>query len=84
MGVTPVSSGDIEELRGYVDAVNGSVPTVAKSMVFAEVAEPTMECIWSEEVGAPRAAEVIYHEVEPLQAVASDLMKVSVIKGFHI
>ena len=85
MGVKPVSSGDIEELRGYVDAVNNaSAQALSKSMVIAEIEEPTMECIWSQEVGAPRAAEVIYHEVEPLQAVASDLMKVSVIKGFHI
>jgi hypothetical protein len=53
-------------------------------MVIAEIEEPTMECIWSQEVGAPRAAEVIYHEVEPLQAVASDLMNVRVIKSFRI
>ncbi|MBO5833189.1 MAG: hypothetical protein J6Q95_07855 [Alistipes sp.] len=84
MGVTPVSAGDIEELRGYVDAVNNaSAQAVAKSMVIAEVAEPTMECVWSQEVGAPRAAEVIYHEVEPLHSVASDLVKVRVIKSFY-
>jgi hypothetical protein len=85
MGVKPVSSGDIEELRGYVDAVNNaSAQALSKSMVIAEIEEPTMECIWSQEVGAPRAAEVIYHEVEPLQAVASDLMNVRVIKSFRI
>ena len=84
MGVTPVSAGDIEELRGYVEAVNNaSAQAVAKSMVIAEVAEPTMECIWSQEVGAPRAGVVTYHEVEPLQAVASDLVKVRAIQSFR-
>ena len=84
MGVTPVSAGDIEELRGYVEAVNNaSAQAVAKSMVIAEVAEPTMECIWSQEVGAPRAGVVTYHEVEPLQAVASDLVKVGAIQNFR-
>ena len=84
MGVTPVSAGDIEELRGYVEAVNyASAQAVAKSMVIAEVAEPTMECIWSQEVGAPRAGVVTYHEVEPLQAVASDLVKVGAIQNFR-
>jgi hypothetical protein len=84
MGVTPVSSGDIEELRGYVDAVNNAQPkALAKSMVIAEVDEPTMECIWSQEVGAPRAAQVIYHEVEPLQTVASDLVKVKAFREVY-
>ena len=84
MGVTPVSAGDIEELRGYVEAVNNaSAQAVAKSMVIAEAAEPTMECIWSQEVGAPRAGVVTYHEVEPLQAVASDLVKVGAIQSFR-
>jgi hypothetical protein len=84
LGVTPVSAGDIEELRGYVEAVNNaSAQAIAKSMVIAEVAEPTMECIWSQEVGAPRAGVVTYHEVEPLQAVASDLVKVGAIQSFR-
>ena len=84
MGVTPVSSGDIEELRGYVDAVNNAEPkALAKSMVIVEVDEPTMECIWSEEVGAPRAAQVIYHDVEPLQTVASDLVKVKAFREVY-
>ena len=84
MGVTPVSSGDIEELRGYVDAVNDAKPkALAKSMVIAEVDEPTMECIWSQEVGAPRAAQVIYHDVEPLQTVASDLVKVKAFREVY-
>ena len=84
MGVTPVSSGDIEELRGYVDAVNAATPkALAKSMVIAEVDEPTMECIWSQEVGAPRAAQVIYHDVEPLQTVASDLVKVKAFREVY-
>jgi hypothetical protein len=84
LGVTPVSAGDIEELRGYVDAVNNaSAQALSKSMVIAEVAEPTMECIWSEEVGAPRAAQVIYHDVEPLQTVASDLVKVKAFREVY-
>ena len=84
LGVTPVSAGDIEELRGYVEAVNNAQPkALSKSLVVAENAMPTMECIWSEAVGAPRAAEVIYHEVEPLMSVESDLVKVRVIKSVH-
>ena len=84
MGVKPVSSGDIEELRGYVEAVNAATPkALAKSMVIAEVDEPTMECIWSQEVGAPRAAQVIYHDVEPLQTVASDLVKVKAFREVY-
>ena len=84
MGVKPVSAGDIEELRGYVDAVNAAAPkALAKSMVIAEVDEPTMECIWSQEVGAPRAAQVICHDVEPLQTVASDLVKVKAFREVY-
>ena len=83
LGVTPVSAGDIEELRGYVDAVNNaSAQALTKSLVIAEVAEPTMECIWSEEVGAPRAAEVTYHAVEPLE-VASDVMMLSTVMSIR-
>ena len=43
-----------------------------------------MECVWSEEVGAPRAAEVVYHEVEPLQAAQSDVMTLRVVKSFAL
>jgi hypothetical protein len=42
-----------------------------------------MECIWSQEVGAPRAAQVTYHEVEPLQAANNDIMSVKVVKSFR-
>jgi hypothetical protein len=84
IGINPNGAGDIEELRGYVDAVNAAAPkALAKSMVIAEVDEPTMECIWSEEVGAPRAAQVIYHDVEPLQTVASDLVKVKAFREVY-
>ena len=84
MGVTPVSAGDIEELRGYVDDVNNATAQAAvKSLVIADSAEPTMECIWSQEVGAPRAAQVTYHEVEPLQAANNDIMSVKVVKSFR-
>ena len=41
-----------------------------------------MECIWSEEVGAPRAAEVTYHAVEPLE-VASDVMMLSTVMSIR-
>jgi hypothetical protein len=86
MGVTPVNSGDIEELRGYVDAVNNaSAQAAVKSMVIAEeTAEPSMECIWSQEVGAPRAAKVIYHEVEALESVESDIMNLGFVKTFAL
>lgn len=81
LAVKPVSAGDIEELRGYVDAVNNATPkAAAKSLVIADDAL-FMECVWSEEVGAPRAGFVKYHEVEPLKSVDSDIMEVKVIKG---
>lgn len=84
LAVKPEASGDIEELRGYVAEYNNSMPkALTKSLVVASEGEPTIECIWSEEVGAPRDAEVTYHEVEPLQ-LASDLVRVKVIKSFHI
>jgi hypothetical protein len=84
MGVTPVSSGDIEELRGYVDAVNNAqAKAAAKSLVFGDVAEPMMECVWSQEVGAPRSSKVIYHDVEPLQqTIESDVMTLGFVKSF--
>lgn len=83
LAVKPVTPGDIEELKGYVDAVNDATPKAfAKSLVIAEDAEPTLECTWSEAVGAPRAAKVTYHEVEPL-ATQSDLIEVKVIKTFR-
>ena len=85
--VKPVTPGDIEELRGYVDAVNNATPaakSLAASLVYDEQAsEPTMECVWSEEVEAPRAAKVIKHEVEPI-VVEGDVMNLRVIKSFTI
>ena len=87
LAVKPVDSGDINELKGYVDAVNNATPkAAAKSLVYDEVANaPVMECVWSEEVGAPRAAEVIYHEVEPLAvAVESDVLCVKTVKSFAL
>ena len=87
LAVKPVDSGDINELKGYVDAVNNATPkAAAKSLVYDEVADaPVMECVWSEEVGAPRAAEVIYHEVEPLtMAVESDVLCVKTVKSFAL
>lgn len=86
LGVTPVSAGDIEELRGYVDAVNNaSAMAAAKSLVFSDKSvEPTMECIWSEAVGAPRAAQVVYHEVESLAASKSDVVSLGFVKSFAL
>ena len=85
MGVEPVNSGDIEELRGYVDAVNNaSAVAAAKSLVFSDVAEPMMECVWSQEVGAPRSSKVVYHDVEPLQSAASDVMALGFVKSFSL
>lgn len=82
---TPSASGDLDELRRYVAEYNNAITPVAaaKSMVIAEEGKPVVECIWSEEVGAPRDAEVTYHKVEPLK-MASDLVRVKVVKSFHI
>ena len=85
LGVNPTTYGDINELKDYVDAVNAAMSKAkVQSLVFGNTFEPTMECIWSEEVGAPRAAEVIYHEVEPLQAAQSDVMTLRVVKSFAL
>lgn len=84
LAVKPVTPGDIEELKGYVDEVNNAAPkAMAKSLVIAEDVEPTLECIWSEEVAAPREAKVTRHEVEPL-VQKSDLVEVKVIKAFRL
>lgn len=85
LAVEPSEAGDIEELRGYVEEVNAATPAphaMAKSLVVKESVEPTIECLWSEEVGAPRAAKVTYHAVEPLKR-ESDVVEVKVIKTFH-
>ena len=85
IGINPNGAGDIEELRGYVDAVNAAMPKAAKSLVVNhDMSEPSMECIWSQEVGAPRAAEVIYHEVEALESVESDVMSLGFVKTFAL
>mgnify|MGYP000493787708 FL=1 len=59
---------------------------VAKSLVFNEPSDlPTMKCVWSEEVGAPREAKVIRHEVEPLQMnTKSDFVRVGFVKSFAL
>lgn len=86
LAVKPVNSGDIEELKGYVDEVNNATPkAVAKSLVYDEVEAPVLDCVWSEEVGAPRAGFVKHHEVEPLAATfESDILSVEVVKGFAL
>ena len=83
MGVTPSQVDDIEELRAYVEERNNAaVAAMCQSIVVNEVAEPVVECIWNEEVGTFRGAEVIYHEVEALEMPVSDLVNVAVVKGF--
>ena len=86
VAVKPTGVGDdIEELKGYVEAVNNAMAKPAKSMVFSDKSlEPQLECIWSEAVGAPRAAKVTYHEVEPLTAPKSDVMSISYVRSFFI
>ena len=82
--VTSTYNDNIEELRALVEECNNATPkSLSKSLVVATESEPTVECIWSEAVGAPRGAEVTYHEVEPL-TVESDLVRVEVVKSFHI
>ena len=84
LGVTPTSyRDDLDALRALVEECNNATPkALSKSLVVAND-EPTIECTWSEAVGAPRSAEVTYHEVEPL-TVESDLVRVKVVKRFHI
>jgi hypothetical protein len=61
------------------------MPKAAKSLVIIyDMSEPSMECIWSQEIGAPRAAEVIYHEVEALENVESDVMSLGFVKTFAL
>jgi hypothetical protein len=83
MGVTPSQVDDIDELRAYVEERNNAaVSAMCQSLVVNDdVAAPSMECIWNEEVGTFRGAEVIYHEVEPLEMPESDLVKVPFIKS---
>ena len=84
LAIKPVEYGDINELKGYVDAVNNATPAVAQTLAFGDMAEPSLTCVWSEEVGAPRAGYVKYHEVEPLQAAQSDIVTVKVVKSFAL
>lgn len=86
LGITPKSAGDINELKGYVDEVNNATPEAAvNSLVYDETEEPVVKCIWSEEVGAPRAGFVKHHEVEPLKtALESDILSVKVVKSFAL
>lgn len=83
--IKPNEVNDIAELRAYVEEYNNAITPVApaKSMVVATENTPIIECIWSEEVGAPRDAEVTYHKVEPA-TIANDLVSIKVIKSFHI
>ena len=84
MAIKPQNGGDIDELRAYVEERNNATPTALRQslVINNEVATPAMECIWNEEVGTFRGAEVIYHEVEALELPASDLVTVKAIKSF--
>ena len=83
LGVKPVQTNDIEELRAYVAERNNATPkAMTQSIVVSDIAEPTMECIWNEEVGTFRGAEVIYHEVEALEMPAGDLLNIKAVKSF--
>ena len=84
LGVKPVQTNDIEELRAYVNERNNATPAaMCQSLVVNdEVAAPTMECIWNEEVGTFRGAEVIYHEVEALELPVGDLLNIKAVKSF--
>ncbi len=85
LAIKPVEYGDINELKDYVDAVNNATPAMAQTLAFGDMAEPSLTCVWSEEVGAPRAGYVKYHEVEPLQIVTkSDIVTVKVVKSFAL
>ena len=84
LGVKPSSEiDDIEVLRALVNERNNATPkAMCQSIVVNNSATPSMECIWNEEVGTFRGAEVIYHEVEALEMPESDLVTVKVIKSF--
>lgn len=82
LGVTPTTTNDIEELRAYVEERNNAAVTaMCQSLVVNNDTTPALECIWSEEVGTFRGAEVTYHEVEALEMPESDLVKVPFIKS---
>jgi hypothetical protein len=83
LGVTPTTTNDIEELRAYVEERNNAaVMAMCQSLVVNNETTPALECVWSEEVGTFRGAEVTYHEVEALEMPESDLVKVPFIKSF--
>ena len=65
-------TGDIAELKGYVDAVNAAAAKPSKSMVYrAECFEPVMECTWSEDVEIVEPKVV--RKVGELPAVVGDI-----------
>ncbi len=83
-----VEFGDMEQFMEIYNALNPKTDApeaqaLASSLVVADKAvdEPSFNLLWSQKVGAPRTAEVVYHEVEPLK-VESDVMTVKVVKSF--
>ena len=75
---------DINILKGYYDAANGGATrAIPQSLVVTEPNEPTMECIWSQDVEPISGFEVTYHNVDfEVAAVESDLVAVKVVKSF--
>lgn len=88
MLVKPSVASDIEELRGYVEEYNAAQPTaLRKSVVISDAPmQPSIECIWSEDVPAPRQAEVVYHQssLDDIVIRQSDVMSLTTIKAFFV
>lgn len=81
-------TGEIAELKAYVDAVVGNTTDAntaykaSKSMVYStESLEPTMECVWSQEVELPKA-QVIRHEVEAI-ALEGDIEAIKAVRSIR-
>lgn len=75
---------DLSLLKGYYDAAKASVAAaIPQSLVVCDSSEPTMECIWSEDVVLTNNVEVIYHKVDcNVEPLKSDVVMVKVIKNF--
>lgn len=81
-------TGEVSELEAYVDAVAGnttdaySAYKASKSMVYStESLEPTMECVWSQEVELPKA-QVVRHEVEAI-ALEGDIEAIKAVRSIR-
>ena len=81
-------TGEVAELKAYVDAVAGnttdaySAYKASKSMVYStESLEPTMECVWSQDVELPKA-KVVRHEVETI-ALEGDIEAIKAVRSIR-